>query len=570
MAGCDHALLTAEIRRRAGALLNGEYKQQSAGFTTTYDYHDAAGKVIARVKRTDLPNGEKKFAQCRRAGDGWEWKAPAAPRPLYRLDQLAANPGAIAIVCEGEKAANACQRYIGDAFIATTWMGGANAVTTADWRSLAGRDCIVWPDNDEPGSEACREVVKRLSPIAKTVRVMRVDDLPPKGDAADVEFTSAQILERCRVELPAASPFVALDLAQLARTEPAPPAFVIPDWLPCGEVTLFAGHGGSGKSAIALLAAVCIASGRTFYGLHTRQRRVVFVALEDGAAILHWRLSRICAFLGLEMASLAPWLTILDGTQGEAALMTETRDGAVLTAAYEWLQEWAKDLDGLVIDGASDAFDANENERRAVRRFVRLLRRLITREGFVMLLAHVDKATAKAADTTQGYSGSTAWSNSARSRWYLRPDGEDGALVLQVQKANHAPSGASLRLEWNDSVHLFVGELAMPASKLDRELAELDERNGILAALRACAENASVIVVPAATTGPRTAFHVLSVRPEFPQSLLSGKPAIRRFWQQIERLRAMGAIEESSIRRSDRHYVRQFVISAEEARACGQ
>ncbi|MBA2412563.1 MAG: AAA family ATPase [Burkholderiaceae bacterium] len=361
-----------------------------------------------------------------------------------------------------------------------------------------------------------------------------------------------------------------LDLAALSASEPQQPRFVIPDWLPCGEVTLFAGHGGSGKSAIALLAAVCIASGREFYGLQVQRQRIVYFSLEDGADVLHWRLSRVCSWLGVEMEALAGWLTVVDATTGEMSLMVETRDGPSLTSAYAWLKERVQPGYGAVIDGASDAFDGDENARRSVRRFVRVLRRLIGPDGFVLLLAHVDKATVRAGNSTQGYSGSTAWSNSVRARWYLRPDGEDGSLLLELQKANHAPAGASMRLQWNESAHLFVGELAMPASKLDRELADSDERAAILDALRGCADSQPVVVVPAALTGQRTAHHVLCVRPEFPDSLRSGKPAIRRFWQQIERLRAMGAIEETSIRRSDRHYVRQFVVSADSARACGQ
>ena len=38
---------------------------------------------------------------------GWHCKAPPTPRPLYGLDRLAARPAAPALVCEGEKTADA-------------------------------------------------------------------------------------------------------------------------------------------------------------------------------------------------------------------------------------------------------------------------------------------------------------------------------------------------------------------------------------------------------------------------------------------------------------------------------
>jgi hypothetical protein len=60
--------------------------------------------------------------------------------------------------------------------------------------------------------------------------------------------------------------------------------------------------------------------------------------------------------------------------------------------------------------------------------------------------------------------------------------------------------------------------------------------------------------VPAATTGNRTAYHVLSVRPEFDADRMPATAAGRkRFWRQIEALRSMGEIRESSIRRKSRH-----------------
>src|SRR5882672_1451116 len=58
-----------------------------------------------------------------------------------------------------------------------------------------------------------------------------------------------------------------LDLEALAERDPETPAFIIDDWLPCGYATLLSGHGGVGKSLIALYLAVCIAADTPFFGL---------------------------------------------------------------------------------------------------------------------------------------------------------------------------------------------------------------------------------------------------------------------------------------------------------------
>jgi hypothetical protein len=86
-----------------------------------------------------------------------------------------------------------------------------------------------------------------------------------------------------------------LDLRALAQRAPQRPQFIVPDWLPAGYATLLAGHGGVGKSAIALHLAVCIAKGCDFFGLPCAQRRVLYLSCEDRERILHWRLARICA-----------------------------------------------------------------------------------------------------------------------------------------------------------------------------------------------------------------------------------------------------------------------------------
>lgn len=359
----------------------------------------------------------------------------------------------------------------------------------------------------------------------------------------------------------------ALDLQALAATTPKPPEFIVPGWLPAGEVTMLSGHGGSGKSAISLDLGVSISEGLPWCGLPTQKRRVAFLSLEDPQSVLHWRLGQICD--GLVMPDLAELngLDVYDASHLPAELMVEDHElGVVETAAYTWLANIMATRQVLIIDGASDGFGGNENVRRHVRAFIRALRRAVPHDGAVLLLAHVDKNTAKSPDTSQGYSGSTAWSNSVRSRWYLSPnDWTPGGLLLELQKANYAPAGAQIRFKWDSARQLFVGSQGAAGSVADQVEAELA---GIVAALRACAS--SQVDVPAAKSGPRTAYHVLVQRPELPAALSAGDAGKKKFWQRIEALRAMGRVVECSIRRADRHFTACLALSEKEMRACGQ
>jgi RecA-family ATPase len=372
----------------------------------------------------------------------------------------------------------------------------------------------------------------------------------------------------------------ALDLAALATRDPQPPKQIM-EGLPCGYCTIAAGHGGAGKSAIELHRAVCIAAAIPFCGLPVERRKVLFVSCEDRADVLHWRLTRICRHLGIELADLDGWLFILDLVGIDAILFSpDPRTGNVFTAAYGFLAERMREYGAevLILDGVTDTFGGNENDRAQVKRFVNSLLALIQPErGALLLVAHVNKATASNGSTGEGYSGSTGWNNAPRARWYFFPEivrddegGEraqrTGKLILELQKANHGETGTRIEFQWDGDAHLFIGNAIV--TDFDRKHRDREEQTAILRALKTCA--AAGITVPAATTGRRTAYHVITAQSVCLDSMRSGKPSVRRFWRQIEEMRAMGHIRDSSIRRTDRHYVATLELTDEGVRACGE
>jgi RecA-family ATPase len=354
-----------------------------------------------------------------------------------------------------------------------------------------------------------------------------------------------------------------LDLMKLSSSEPQPPKFIMADWSPCGYATLFAGHGGVGKSGIALTLAVCIAAGIPFFGLPVERRRVLYLSCEDREGVLHWRLARICAFLGVSLSDLSGWLDVIDLVGHDTILYQPGRD----CPAYGHLR--ARMIEAkthvLFVDGISDTYNGNENARAEVKAFVNSMLALIPPdEGAVVLVGHVAKLAANTR-TTEGYSGSTGWHNAVRARWYLYPESsvsEDGTaartggLVLELQKSNLGPTDHAMTFSWDDAAGMFTGTVKGGESHFDRKYRDREEREGIIAAFRSCPD-----YIPAATMGQRTAFHVLSVQPDFPESLRSGSGSKKRFWRHIEALRAMRTLTEASItRKSDRAKVRTLAL----------
>ncbi len=144
----------------------------------TWTYKDAHGAVLCKILRFDLPDGKKDIVPLTYHVDSngrafWKPKGLPDNRPLYNLDQLAAQPEAPVILVEGEKSADAAAILFPDR-VAVTTIGGSNGTGKADFTPLTGRDVLIWPDADEPGQKYGQDVAKRLLalPVPATVRIL--------------------------------------------------------------------------------------------------------------------------------------------------------------------------------------------------------------------------------------------------------------------------------------------------------------------------------------------------------------------------------------------------------------
>lgn len=171
-----------------------------------WDYRTADGQIMFRVCRF-IHNGRKENRPYSWNGTEWQWKAWPRPRPLYRLPELKANPKAPVLLVEGEKAADAAQRLL-PGYVVTCWPFGAQAVKQAAWEPLKGRSVVMWPDNDEPGFSAARDVAEVLKGIAKGVRFVMPDPNWGKGwDLADAEgWDTARAMTEIKTRLSLSPP----------------------------------------------------------------------------------------------------------------------------------------------------------------------------------------------------------------------------------------------------------------------------------------------------------------------------------------------------------------------------
>jgi RecA-family ATPase len=399
-------------------------------------------------------------------------------------------------------------------------------------------------------------------------RVLRIVDELDSGPRKTPPIEAyADAAETTRSSWPAP-----LDLRALLGTPAEQPQMIIPDWLPAGYATLLAGHGGAGKSSIALRLAVCVALGRPWFGMPCEPRRVLYLSCEDRASVVHWRLRRIADAELLttpEQTTLAGALSIVDLVGHDSMLYQRYAHGSGVAPSFAELSRLMRETGANVVfvDGVADTYGASENDRAEVKRYVNTLVQLVGADGAVVLVGHVNKPTAAASATSEGYSGSTGWHNSSRARWYLYPETEHtddgmsatGALVLALQKTNLGRDDQAIRLRWDDDAHLF--EVEAGASRFDAKVRDTAEQRGIVDAIREVIARGDY--VPAAAQGPRTALHVLSACSAFPAELKnrSGK---RRFWRHIEALRANSTLRESSIYAKHKRTVATLVLQGAE------
>ncbi|WP_298627022.1 AAA family ATPase [uncultured Legionella sp.] len=210
-------------------------------------------------------------------------------------------------------------------------------------------------------------------------------------------------------------------------------------------------HGGTGKSMLALQMAICVAMGFPFMNKKTIPSRVLFFSGEDSTSVVRHRLACICRVQKIDPTVLADRLLVIDSTENPGLYVTQNRDNISIDGYKKLLERSTAYSAGLIIiDNASDTFDANENERARVREFIRFLTQLAKLlNAAVLLLAHMDKDSVKYKSSSENYSGSTAWHNSVRSRLFLNIDKETQTLSLIQQKSNleHLSEAINMRRE---------------------------------------------------------------------------------------------------------------------------
>ena len=267
-----------------------------------------------------------------------------------------------------------------------------------------------------------------------------------------------------------------IDRADVARWQDRdPPAlvFTIAELVPQGMVTLLSSWGGAGKTLLLQIAGTVIsAGGMNFLGRATVAGKAAGVFAEDPEAVLHARQPRINSYFGIDYDRIGGRY-FPQSYFGQPAQLWRSGD---LTPFFAELEAQLRRIEGLrflSLDNAAVLFASDENSRAEVTAFIGALNGLADRLGIgIILSAHASKS--QDGTPLRVTSGSTAWVNACRSVVELRTgddrSGDDRqGPSLVVVKANHAPTGTTIPLEWRD-------KLLIPAVRQGGILGSIERR----------------------------------------------------------------------------------------------
>lgn len=351
----------------------------------------------------------------------------------------------------------------------------------------------------------------------------------------------------------------AIDLHDLMTQNWPSVRYVFEPIIPRRETTLLGGHGGIGKSMLALTLAAHAACGRQWGPFRAVQCRAAYVSLEDEAATVRYRLRRIIEAYSLPAQSIIDALVVFDGADCDAAMVVETMQEGVRrlepTVGMDRVATAVKGAGLIVIDNASDAYAGNENERRQVRSFIRLLTGIAREnDAGLLLLAHVDKNAAKYGANGNSYSGSTAWHNSVRSRLALLKD-DAGCISLAHEKSQFSKEAEPVVLAFTGHGVLWPQDARAREATADQQAD--DDAAAVLTVVRLAI--AAGETVSTAKGGSATAWHTLIDFPELAADYRT-KEGRRRVNTALARLARDGRLVRSPYRKADRHPGERFEL----------
>ncbi len=308
--GCDEQIAWANIADVCGLPNQVLFRGQPEAI---YSYTDEENCELFQKVR----NPGKRFSTRAKDATGkWVYSLEGIRKVLYKLFQVVtAN---LVFICEGEKDADnvnaaitevMAEKYPRTRFASTTNFDGA-----CKWRpeyslQMTGKQVVIFQDNDEQGRAHAQAVAASVSLYARSVIVVDLPGLPPKGDVSDflASHTAAELLaevEKAPKWKPKVSEIIIPAPRFLATASPDI-EWTVDKIIQRGANGFFGAFPKVGKSWAAVDLAIALALGLPWFGFDVpRSVRTALITREDTPNLTRWRMERLLCGRGRERCEL--------------------------------------------------------------------------------------------------------------------------------------------------------------------------------------------------------------------------------------------------------------------------
>lgn len=264
-AGCRTEAIVGALGLSMRDLFTEDRPTQKRQLTATYSYPGGVQK---------LRYSDKSFSWRKPDGrGGWEYNRRGVPHSLYIRGELSG----IIFAVEGEKDADNLHR------LGYTAVSGEDGAGPGKWRDeytqeLRDQVVIILPDNDPVGMDYAQEAATALHGIAQSVRLCDLSTVWPKipehGDISDMIAALGEeeadrrlgvIIRQAREWEPSAQSEDSSLLSLFKSLDSFPEEeakWLVPGWIPEGQISLIAADGGIGKTTLWCHIIAALSSGR--------------------------------------------------------------------------------------------------------------------------------------------------------------------------------------------------------------------------------------------------------------------------------------------------------------------
>src|SRR5215211_1738313 len=281
--------------------------------TGVYDYKTPDGEFVRHhsLRFEPPPNDEQHHPKYRGEHCYSNRKdkdfRQARPNPgssgyLYGLDGVQTVPynlrdvmrasldGGVVVWVEGEKDANNGKELLG--LTTTTCPMGAKHFKPHYAGYLTGADVVIVADNDRPGREHAEMVARELLPFAASVKILKLPDVPEKGDLTDwidaggtreqfdslVSETPQFFLPTIESEFGEKEFLPVKSLREVVAEAEETTDFIVKNLLKKGELTDLSGLAKySGNTTFIMHALKAVRDGDLFLGEPTKEARILYL-----------------------------------------------------------------------------------------------------------------------------------------------------------------------------------------------------------------------------------------------------------------------------------------------------